>query len=194
MSARVGDKNFSNIGSMFARLNMPEIYGKAKPGTTAPVPVPDGNGSVDQVKLSPQVPKPLPARLFEEAAGTGRELSRGERLTTKTMARLREDRVFAAVSALSAMVENGTEILNLDELDWPGGVPVPTREEMEMARRRLAQRLKDIDAAGNPDAARREREELWFRVAKKNWIAAPGKNESLSGTGWERDGTNDAGR
>ncbi|MDR2392437.1 MAG: hypothetical protein LBE84_12280 [Planctomycetota bacterium] len=192
MSVHIDNAGRSDIGSMFARLQVSETYGRTKPEATGRIL--DENTSIDRVSLSSRVPKPLPARLFEEAADTGRELARGGRLAPGKTEKLREDRVFAAVSALSALAENGSEIFDLDGMSWPGGIPVPTREEMEAARQRLAQRLKDVDAAGDPDAARREREELWFRVAKKDLAGAAGKGESLAGAGRERDGKYGTGR
>ncbi|MDR1535526.1 MAG: hypothetical protein LBU64_10600 [Planctomycetota bacterium] len=159
MSVQIGGGVFSNIGRMFGRLNAPEVYGNGKSREIEPESA--TAGGIDQVNLSSLAPKPLSARLLEEAVAAGRELNRG-RVSPGNGERLREDRVFAAVSTLAAL---GFDEIKGSELSWPGGIPVPTREELEAARRRLAQRLDSPEQAENREAAGRIREELWRKVA-----------------------------
>jgi hypothetical protein len=171
MSVQVGSNGFSNIGRMFGRLNAPGLYGMQK--SAAAGVIDDGAESVDRVSLSSQAPKPLPARLLEDALIVGNELANGGRLPLEKVEQLREDRVFAAVSALAAMGAGDAVEARALDFAWPGGLPAPTSEEMEAARRRLAQRLQNLELAGDPGAAQSGRAELWRKVAKRDLTAAP---------------------
>ncbi len=76
------------------------------------------------------------------------------RLTSDEESNLREDRVYAAITVLIAM---GTDTEDATLSGWPGGLPAPTREELETAYRRLSQRLQNIDDANNPALANQSR-------------------------------------
>lgn len=166
MSAQVTNQNFTNIGRMFARQSVPAVYGRQKEAAAAPD---ETAGAVDSVSLSPFAPKPLSAGMFEEAMDVGRTMDAGGRLPTGTAARLREDRIFAAMSALAVMGLGGVDT-GLS-LNWPGGIPVPTPEEMEVARRRLAQRLDNVSEARDETAVQNDRLELLRKIGKRNFFA-----------------------
>lgn len=153
MALQVTGGNAGVIGRMFAKRNVQEIYGRQK---GAPEESDEkAAGAVDTVDLSPFAPKPLPASLFESAAGTASKLLSGASLSQGETSALREDRVFAAVAALVAM---GTDF-DSRLPGWPGGLPAPSRNELESAYRRLSQRLENIEATNDPEAARRGRME-----------------------------------
>ncbi|MDR3078272.1 MAG: hypothetical protein LBV15_05880 [Planctomycetota bacterium] len=164
MVLQVGNNSYSNIGRMFGQLNAPEAY-DARKAAVAPVGE-DGAEAVDRVSLSPLAPRPLPARLLEEAVDAGRTLASGGKIRPEKVERMREDRIFAAVSALAAIGLD--DVQGLPKISWPGGLPAPSGEEMEAARRRLAQRLAGVEQAEDPAAAQRERAELWRKAVKWN--------------------------
>lgn len=148
MSVQVHNNFHGGIGRMFARQNVSALYEGAKSREAAAPEA--GAGILDKVSLSGQVPRPFEARFLEEAADAGRRMGRGGALSGDELARLREDRVFGAMSVLAAIGDDGSpESL---KRSWPGGLPTPTREELEAARRRLAQRLDGLD--GTDDSAR----------------------------------------
>lgn len=167
MSAQISNHNFTNIGRMFARQNVSAVYGQQKPVADAE---PEAlSEQMDQVSLSPFVPKPFGARFFEEARDAGRALANGEKLAAADVERLREDRIFAAMSALAAIGDDGSD--SSMRRSWPGGIPIPTPEEMEVARRRLSQRLGNVDEAADGAAAQRDRLELIRRIGKRDLSA-----------------------
>lgn len=163
MSVQTNNNFYGGIGRMFARRSLPALYGAQR---TNPQ---EGEGgaseTVDRVSLSPQAPRPLPAGYLEDALGAGRELTAG-RLDAESAERLRADRVFGAMAVLAALGDDG----NSDSLrlSWPGGLPTPTRDELEAARRRLSQRLHNLDEAKDPEAAQRGRFELLERIGKRD--------------------------
>ncbi len=166
--AQINNNSFTNIGRMFARRNVPEVYGFAKAAATAdPEAIQE---QVDRVSLSPLAPRPLPARLLEEAMDTGRLMNDGKKLPADRVERIREDRVFAAVSALAAIGETGEETGS--PRSWPVGLPAPTSEEMEVARRRLAQRLRGVDQAEDPTGVQMGRVELLQRIGRRSFAPA----------------------
>ncbi len=163
--AQINNNSFSNIGRMFARRNVPEAYGFAKAAGTADLEA--APEQIDRVSLSPLAPRPLPARLLEEALDSGRTLGQGKKLSADRVEKLREDRVFAAVSALALVGETGEETGMTKA--WPAGLPAPTPEEMDAARRRLAQRPRQVDEAEDPEAVRTGRLELLRRIGRRNF-------------------------
>ena len=162
MVLQVGNNSFSNIGRMFGQLSASEAYGGRKAASIGAGD--DEAAPIDRVSLSSQAPRPLPARLLEEAVDAGRSLAAAGRMRPEKMERLREDRILAAVSVLAAIGLD--DMHGLPRISWPGGLPAPTGEEMETARRRLAQRLTEVELAADPAAAQRDRAELWRRSAK----------------------------
>lgn len=163
MSAQINNYNFSTIGRMFARQNVPSVYGMQKAAGEAEAE-PDA-AQVDRVSLSPFAPRPLNAGLFRDAVDTARTLGEGGKLTADQAQRLREDRIFAAVAALATVGDNGADAQNRS---WPGGIPAPTQEEMEVARRRLSQRLDSEENLDDAEAARAERVELLRKIGKRD--------------------------
>ena len=173
MALQVSGNNPGTIGRMFARQNVQDLYGRQKSVVeTADVKSPD---QVDRVVLSSQAPKPLSASLVEDAMGTGKKLSGKGRLTADEEDALREDRVFAAVAMLAAL---GTEA-ETRLPGWPGGLPAPTREEMEAAYRRLSQRLNKVDEASNPETASRARVEIVEKNRKTDFGELANRSISL---------------
>ncbi|MCL2001204.1 MAG: hypothetical protein FWG74_07195 [Planctomycetes bacterium] len=170
---QVNNNIFSNLGRMFAKRNVPEAYSLTKAAGTADPESP--SGQIDQVSLSPFAPRPLPARLFEEALDSGRLMGQGKKLPDGLQKRIREDRIFAAVSALAAIGETGEETGMTRA--WPAGLPVPTPEEMEMARRRLTQRFWQLDQAEAPAAAQQQRVELLNRIGQRNFAASEARED-----------------
>lgn len=170
MSTQVHNYSFSNIGRMFARQNVPSVYGLQKNASGAEAE--ETAGVVDSVSLSPYAPKPLAADLFRDAVAAGRDISSGGGLSGDQLARLREDRVFTAVSALSLLGDDG-EGATVPR-DWPGGIPAPTAEELEAARRRLAQRLRFDDSSDRSvDALQRERIALLEKIGGRFFGGRP---------------------
>jgi hypothetical protein len=167
MSVQINNQNFTSLGRMFAKQNVPAVYGRQQfAGADEPERAIE---RVDQVSLSGMAPKPLTASLFQEAVDTGRMLSSGEPLPEGRMDRLREDRVLSAMSALALLGEDGENGLTFS---WPGGLPSPTREEMSTARKRLSQRLEFDEAAGDPDEIQYDRMELLKRLRESDKAGA----------------------
>lgn len=164
MSAQVNNYNFTTIGRMFARQNVPAVYGQQKAATAEKEEV--AVDAVDSVSLSPFAPKPYSARLFEDAMDAGRALGANAELSADTTERLREDRIFAAMSALAFLGEEGEFGARSG---WPGGIPVPTREEMEVARRRLAQRLSNVTEVEDSVAVQQDRLDLMRKIGKRDF-------------------------
>lgn len=100
-------------------------------------------------------------------------LAGGGKLSSETSERLREDRIFAAVAALAALGDEGSD--GVTQRSWPGGIPSPTREELEAARRRIAQRLQNTDDTDNAEALQTERVELMRKIGKRDFseLSAP---------------------
>lgn len=151
MAIQVNGSNPGVIGRMFARQNVTEVYGRQK---TAVAEAEEGSAAtVDKVDLSPLVPKPLSAAYVEDAYATAEKLGQGGKLAANEAEALREDRVYAALTALMALGGDS----DAQQLKWPGGLPAPTREEMQAAYRRLSQRLDKLDEAGDPEQAQLSR-------------------------------------
>lgn len=177
MSAQITNQYPGAIGRMFARQNVPSVYGAQK--AAAGVETDEGQGVMDSVSLSAMAPKPLTTGFLEQALSVGRSLGEGTKISSETEDRLREDRVFAAVSALSLLgYGKGDNTMG----GWPGGIPAPSREELEAARRRLAQRPSDSGDSANPEAIMNERVELMRKVGKSD-LADMAFTMSASATG-----------
>lgn len=170
MSAQIGNHAFGNIGRMFARQNVPTVYARQRSAGDA-TGVETTESNMDSVSLSAFAPKPLDAVDFETAMEYSGYLSGGGKgmATAAAEERLREDRIFAAVSALAAMGVSGEgfELPNR----WPGGIPVPTREELEVARRRLSQRLQNVDQTSDPEKVQLDRTALVEKLRKRDFGA-----------------------
>ena len=165
MSAHVNNNSFGNIGRMFARQNMPILYDAKKTAETASA---DATAeTVDNVSLSPQAPRPLSAKLVEEAVDSARVVGGGGKLSSDKVENLRQDRILQAVFALAAM-DGGGDAASLPR-SWPAGLPAPTREEMEIARRRLTQRLHSVDTADNPESTQQARLDLLRKIGKRDF-------------------------
>lgn len=108
---------------------------------------------LDRVDLSANAPRPVSASLVEDATSTAVKIANGVDLTDEEMSRIRADRVYAAVAALSALGMTGEN----GQLAWPGGLPAPTEAELKAAYQRISQRLENTDEAANPLAAQDER-------------------------------------
>ncbi|MDR1611569.1 MAG: hypothetical protein LBT97_02170 [Planctomycetota bacterium] len=139
------------IGSLYARRNLGETYARHK---ATGEDLERGVAASDRVELSSAVPKPLPARFVEEAKLASETLAAGGVLSPGQTAALREDRVFAALAAFMAVGATG-EAGTVPP--WPGGLPAPTRDELEAAYRRLSQRLERPGDADDPEGALRSR-------------------------------------
>ncbi|MCD7897716.1 MAG: hypothetical protein LUG50_13750 [Planctomycetaceae bacterium] len=157
--------NHTNVGRMFARQNVPSVYGLQKNSAAGL-----GDAQVqptDTVSLSAAAPKPLTANFLEDAIGVGKRLAGGtETMAAEDTERLREDRVFAAVSAL-AMI--GFDAESGQAPRWPGGLPTPTTEELDVARRRLAQRPQNPEEAANPEALGKDRLSILSAVGRTDF-------------------------
>ena len=163
MSAYITNNYPGSIGRMFARQNVPSIYGAQKSSTG--VEAEEAGTVTDNVSLSPFAPKPLTSGFLEQALDTGKTLGEGSTLSGESESRLREDRVFAAVSALALLGYNENQNLS----GWPGGIPTPSREEVEAARRRLAQRPRDTGDASSYESVMAERIQLLQRIGKSDF-------------------------
>ncbi len=166
MAAGVNYYANGNIGRMFARQNVPSVYGRQKPSEEAEARA--ETGLVDQVSLSPNAPKPLTVDFLRDALDAGDALAAGGELSEENLSRLRLDRVFAAVSALALMGHDGEQ-----PVSWPGGLPAPNRAELEAARRRLAQRPQGAVEAGDPAAVRNRRVELLEKIGRRDFGQLP---------------------
>lgn len=161
MSAQVQGNSFTNIGRMFARRNVPAVYGaqRDRPGAG----VEEAAGMVDTVSLSASAPRPLSATFLEQAVDVSRRLGEGSRLSADSDEKLREDRIFGAMVALASI--GGDDPKSMPR-NWPAGLPAPTRGEMDAARRRLSQRLRDLELVGDPTAVQQTRLDLLGKVGK----------------------------
>lgn len=167
MSLEIGNVGAGGIGRMVARRNLPEIYGRNRSPASVDGAAP---AAVDRVDLSADAPRPVSARAFAEAMTAAKSLSSGGRLSEEQQEALREDTVFRAMSVLIAMGGDGDGLVK----GWPGGLPMPTRPELEAAYRRIAQRLDDPGNVDNADQINRERAEFMERSRK---IGFPGLTE-----------------
>lgn len=162
MSASVNYYTNGSIGKMFARQNVPSVYGRQRqPGEAEQQ---EAAERVDRVSLSAQAPKPLSADFLEDALDAGDAMAAGDTLSGENSERLRLDRVFAAVAALELLGENGGQAVT-----WPGGLPAPSQAELEAARRRLAQRPQNTEAAENPAAVQSRRIDLLEKITKRDF-------------------------
>ncbi len=161
MAVTVAPYAFGNVGRMYARQNVPALYNRQKtvPGAGAD----DAPQSVDKVTLSANAPRPLTADYLEQAMSAGQTLAAGGEPSAETTERLREDRIFAAVSALAMMGHSGEKG---EPVSWPGGLPAPSAEELEVARRRLAQRPQRLEDAADPAAVQHGRLTLLERIGR----------------------------
>lgn len=163
MSPQIVSEAHGNIGHMFARRNLPTAYGVQR--AASGVETGETREVQDTVSLSPLAPRPLTMEFMEQAFSAGRSLGEGAGLQARTGDALREDRVFAAVSALALLGHSDDTPVS----GWPAGIPAPSREELETARRRLAQRPHDTGDATNPEAVMRERSELLRAISKRDF-------------------------
>lgn len=163
MSVQVGNYAFTNVGRMYARQNVPSVYNRQQSAGKAASEEPVQ--SMDSVTLSAQAPRPLTGDFLEQAMLAGRDLGTGGNLSSESEQRLREDRIFAAVTALAMMGYSGEEAASAS---WPGGIPAPSSEELEVARRRLAQRPRQLQEAANPTEVQNERLTLLERLGKRD--------------------------
>ncbi|MDR3210415.1 MAG: hypothetical protein LBU79_00670 [Planctomycetota bacterium] len=151
MSVQIDGVGAGLIGRMFARQNMQDLYARQK--VIADTENESNTLAVDRVDLSPLAPQPLSARLVEEAVETADKLAGEGDLSTGETKALSENRVFAVVSALMALrVDPETQLLG-----WPSLIPVPTPEELQAARRRLAQKMTELDTVEDSQAVQQER-------------------------------------
>ena len=160
MPVQIDNSNFSGVGRMFARNNVTALYDRQK---GADNPVEDALQGVDRLELSQWAPRPLGSSLFTDSLKTAQSLTNGSTLSEQDMGRLREDKVFSAVTALAAM---GMEDADRLPRAWPGGLPAPSSAELAEARRRLAQRLRmdtATEAASEP-ALQQQRRELYDKI------------------------------
>lgn len=159
MSLQVTGAGAGSVGRMLARRTLPEAYAKRQSGGGESAA--ETAATLDVVSLSAAVPKPFASADMEDAMATAKTAADGGRLSGTESGKLREDRVFAALTYLLAMDYNGEGQVP----GWPGGLPSPTAEEMRAAQRRLSQRLTvpDSDDEGAREAVR-ERERLLDRL------------------------------
>ncbi|MCD8138803.1 MAG: hypothetical protein LUE17_03325 [Planctomycetaceae bacterium] len=169
MAVTVAPYAFGNVGRMYARQNVPALYGRQK--AVAGVNGDDAPQSVDKVTLSANAPRPLTADYLEQALSAGQTLAAGGNTPDDTTERLREDRIFAAVSALAMMGHSGEKG---EPVSWPGGLPSPSAEELEIARRRLAQRPQRLEDAADPQAVQTDRLTLLERLGRTDSAALAG--------------------
>lgn len=134
----------SLIGRLFGHLALPQLYSQPE-GQSAKEKTGVAR-AIDRVELSTAAPQPLEAKLFEEAQTLARKLANGDSLTAAEQTRLREDRVFAAMVALTAL---GTEE-TAPFFRWPGGLPAPTKDELAAAYRRIRQRPRNLEDVRDP--------------------------------------------
>lgn len=161
MAAGVNYYTNGNIGRMFARQNVPSVYGRQKAAGSAELQ--EEIKRVDQVSFSAQAPKPLTADFIQDALDAGDAIASGKSLSEEDATRLRLDRVFAAVSALALLGYDGEQ-----PAEWPGGLPAPTREELEAARRRLAQRPQNLEELSEPELVQNRRIELMEKITRRD--------------------------
>lgn len=162
------------IGRMFSNQEARSSYGASRAQ-----PAVDGGARTrgdDTVELSADVPEPLQGRLFRDAAAIGKKLAEGRELTPQENARLREDRVFAALATINAIGLKG----NGGSIDWPGGFPVPTADEMAAAYRRLTQRLQNLNTLRDPEAMQQIRQTVLDGLRGVDFLALERK---ISGAG-----------
>lgn len=163
MSALITNQYPGTVGRMVARQSVPAAYGAHKAVPDAEME--ETGGIQDNVSLSPFAPRPLAAGFLEQALSTGRSLADGSGVSSDTEGRLREDRVFAAVSALALLGYSETR----PAAGWPGGIPAPSSEELEAARRRLAQRPSDTGDAASVEEVANGRLDLLRRIGKSDF-------------------------
>lgn len=163
MSVSINNNYTGNIGRMFARQNVTSLYSAQK--NTATQEVNRSRETGDTVSLSQFAPKPLTTSFLQEAMDAGKAMASGDDLNQSTEGRLREDRIFAAVTALA--------LLGYDESQgklahWPGGFPAPTAEEIDVAKRRLSQRPYASDESADTETAQNDRLDLLERLGQRD--------------------------
>ena len=129
------------IGRLFGHQEVAQAYKTRRSMVAGAEEAPAAQGG-DLVSLSEKAPSPLPARMLEEAQEVSAKLSQGEPLTGSQEARLREDRVFAAVVALSLV---GVDRVGKD-FAWPAGFPIPTSEELAAAAETMQAQAQKLEA------------------------------------------------
>lgn len=159
MAMNISDYERTSLGLLMARQSAPVAYNRQM--ETGVKTEETDRYAVDSVSLSANVPRPLTANDFRAAVNAGKTMASSGTLDINSTRRLREDRVFNALSALALMGERGTEE---GMTGWPGGIPAPSSEELEEARRRLSQRLSRTEGLPDPAAAQEERLELLRRI------------------------------
>lgn len=162
MALQVNGGNPGMIGRMFARQNVSDVYSRQKnvdSGNNEKT-----NSAMDRVDLSSLAPKPLDASVVEDSGSTAEKINKGTRLTSEEEANLREDRIYAALTTLMAVgADPETQLLG-----WPGGLPAPTKDEMQAAYRRLTQRMDRVDDAQDPEKTLRMRSETLGTMRRIN--------------------------
>lgn len=141
------------LGGMFGRQPAAQKVAQAA-GAVAQIARKITEGG-DIVELSSNVPQPLEAATLEAAGVVAQKLRAGQPLSTREMNRLRNDRVFAALTVLNGAAVGGGTFQH-----WPGGIPAPTGDELDEAYRRLSQRLVGNDYARDPEALNALRVEI----------------------------------
>ncbi len=115
----------------------------------------------DKVRISELVPEQLPARLLEDADKLSQKLEEGRIVDLTEEKELSEDRVFAALVGMRFMQQTGGDIPKR----WVGGFNEPSDKEIELAYRRLTQRVSMPAEVENPEYIHNMRVELldYFR-------------------------------
>jgi len=153
MSMSVSD---SLIGRMFARTESASMYARQKnadPSRNETIEATSQGG--DRVELSANVPRPLDARIVEEAIKVAQRMMSGQALSPSQSQRMREDRVFASLTSLFAAGANKGRLAGA----WlDGNAETPTGSELESTYNRLSQRVAEMDLAA--DARRLEEARL----------------------------------
>lgn len=161
------ERNAVNIGRLFAKQNVPTVYNRQQ---DAAAEESGAVGATDRVELSSFAPRPLSASLFQDAWETGQALGSGDKLSAGQTEKIREDRVFAAIAAMTLLGANGSG--SDANIGWPGGLPVPTQAEMDEARRRLSQRFLRVEATEDPEAVQNNRLNLLEKLAGRDAAVA----------------------
>jgi len=108
----------------------------------------------DRVELSANAPRPLDARMIEEAVQVAQRMMAGQALSPSQTERLREDRVFASLTAMFSAGGNKGRLLDA----WlDGAAQPPTGFELDSAYRRLSQRVADMGGTADPRAVEEAR-------------------------------------
>jgi len=144
MSMSVSD---TLIGRMFARSEMASMYARQKNADQSRDETVDGTAQGDRVELSANAPRPLDARMIDEAVQVAQRMASGQTLSPSQTQRLREDRVFASLTALFAVGANKGRI---GDAWFEGNAEAPSGMELESTFRRLSQRVAELDQSMDP--------------------------------------------